>query len=296
MKPALDILQILITLPALRWIGCVLLVAALAQATRLLRVSVSTLRAVVAACVVPVWKIHFWVKCAVPGTLVFMFSDNLHDFLQEIEYRLLQPVYVYQTATDESRMAAYERILRKHTDSYEFAVVKRWTAETAGKINSTPMAIYETALLECGLNPFRVRDDLVAAGWIQFTDAGCLGLGVTKAQVIAACQNRDIETIMRLTDAYLVRRWEQSGKPDMRNTIDLYLAVFAPAHIGRAPEQVVYRGYNNAAYYKNAGLDGWFQDGGKIVRKASECDGRITVWEIFLCLERKKGIALKQNN
>ncbi len=101
---------------------------------------------------------------------------------------------------------------------------------------------------------------------------------------------------MRLTDAYLVRRWEQAGKPDMRNTIDMYLAVFAPAHIGRAPEQVVYKGYGNAAYYKNAGLDGWFQDGGKIVRKASECDGRITVWEIFLCLERKKGIALKQNN
>lgn len=293
MKNLLDFLQILITLPALRWIGCVLLVAALAQAVRLLRVSVSTLRAVVAACLVPVWKIHFWVKCAIPGTLVFLFSDPLHDLSQEIEYRLLQPVYVGQTATDDARMAAYERILRKHTDSYEFSVVKRWTAETAGKINSTPLAIYETALLECGLNPFRVRDDRVAAGWIQFTDAGCKGLGVTKAQVIAACENRDIETIMRLTDAYLVRRWEQSGGPDMRNTIDLYLAVFAPAHIGRAPEQVVYKGYNNAAYYKNAGLDGWFQDGGKIVRKASECDGEITIWEIFLCLEQKKGLALR---
>ena len=295
MKPAIDFLQILITLPALRWIGCVLLVAAIAQALRLLRVSVSAFRAIVVTCVVPVWKIHFWVKCAVPGTLVFMFSAPLHGLLQELEYRLWQPVYVYQTATDGNRMAAYERILRKHTDSYEFSVVKRWTAETAAKINSTPLAIYETALLECGLNPFRVRDDRVAAGWIQFTDAGCRGLGVTKEQVISACQNRDIETIMRLTDAYLVRRWEQAGKPDMRNTIDLYLAVFAPAHIGRAPEQVVYKGYGNAAYYKNAGLDGWFQDGGKIVRKASECDGRITVWEIFLCLERKKGIALKQN-
>ena len=299
MKPTLDILQILITLPAPRWIGCVLLVAAIAQALRLLRVSVSAFRAIVVTCLVPVWKIHFWVKCAVPGTLVFLFSAPLHDLIQELEYRLWQPVYVYQTTTDDNRMAAYERILRKHTDSYEFAVVKRWTAETAAKINSTPLAIYETALLECGLNPFEFNKDrfgkIIAAGWIQFTPAGLNGLGVKMPEVIAACRNRDIETIMRLTDAYLVRRWEQAGKPDMRNTIDLYLAVFAPAHIGRAPEQVVYKGYGNAAYYKNAGLDGWFQDGGKTVRKASECDGRITVWEIFLCLERKKGIALKQN-
>lgn len=296
MKPAFDFLQILITLPAMRWIGCVLLVAALAQAIRLLRVSASTIKTIVAACLVPVWKLKFWIKCAALGTPVFLFSAPLHGFLQEIEYRLIQPVYVYQTATDESRLAAYERILRRHTDSYEFAVVKRWTAETAGKINSTPLAIYETALLECGLNPFRVRDDRVAAGWIQFTDAGCKGLGVTKAQVIAACQNRDVETIMRLTDAYLVRRWEQAGRPNMRNGIDLYMAVFAPKYIGAPAEQVVYKGYNNAAYYKNAGLDGWFQDGGKIVRKASECDGRITVWEIFLALEQKKGLALKQNN
>ena len=294
MNRVFDLIQIALHMPAFRFAACVAVAVAAFQALRMVSAMWSLLRALTGLLIVPVWKIGFWVKSIAAGALLFLFSDNLHDLLQEVECRYWSPVYVGERAGEAERVAVYEGLIRKHTDSYEFSILKRWTTETAAKINSTPAAIYETALLECGLNPFRVRDDLVAAGWIQFTSAGCRGLGVTKEQVIAACRNRDIETIMRLTDAYLVRRWEQAGKPDMRNTIDLYLAVFAPAHIGRAPEQVVYKGYNNAAYYKNAGLDGWFQDGGKIVRKASMCNGEICIWEIFLCLERRKGLLLRE--
>src|SRR5690606_12794420 len=182
----------------------------------------------------------------------------------------------------------YEVQIRKHCDDYEARVVIERTAQIADSINSTPLAIYETALLECGLNPFRINKERDAIGWIQFTRAGLDGLGFTIKDVIAACERRDVHFIMDLTERYLVRKWAKAGRPDMRNTIDLYLAVFAPAHIGAEPEKVVYAGFSNPAYYRNSGLDGWFVDGGKIVRKRAMCDGRITVWEIYLCLERKK--------
>jgi hypothetical protein len=96
---------------------------------------------------------------------------------------------------------------------------------------------------------------------------------------------------MDLTEKYLIRKWEQAGRPDMRNTIDLYLAIFSPANIGATPERVIYAGFSNPAYYKNSGLDGWYQDGGRIMRGAK--DGKITGWEIYLCLEKKKGLLLK---
>lgn len=290
-----DILQIVFSLPAFRWIGCVILVMLAFQALRLLSGLLDACLFVLRRYVVPVWRISFWFKAVTVGSILFLFSDQLHDALQEFECRYLRPVYLDQSGglSSEQAIAIYERQIARHCDTYESAIVKRRTAEIAARINSTPIAIYETALLECGLNPFRVRDDRVAAGWIQFTHAGLSGLGVSMEQVIAACRRRDIEDIMNLTEIYLVRKWEKAGRPDMRNTIDLYLAVFAPAHIAAAPEKVVYAGVGNPAYDLNSGLDGWFQDGGKIIRKPSMCDGRITVWEIFLCLERRKGLLLK---
>jgi len=215
--------------------------------------------------------------------------------LQEFECRYLSPVYVGQyTATDEMKIRIYESEIRRHTTAGEFEIVRDSTRATSARIGSTPVAIYEAAYLECGLNPFRVRDDRVAAGWIQFTSVGLRGSGLSLERVIAACQDRDAALIMRLTDQYLRRKADRlPAGVSLRNTIDLYLAIFAPAHIGADPGKVVYAGFQNPAYYKNSGLDGWTVDGGKIVR--GQKDGRITAFEIYLCLERKKALLLKNS-
>jgi len=288
-----DLIQILLTHAPIRWLVCVLLAVALFQALRLISASWSALIAVIRRLAAPVWKRGFWIKSAIVGTLIFLFSGQISDGLQWAENRL-NPVYLSTTTavSADHAVALYEARIRQHCDSYEAAIVIKRTAETAAKINSTPLAIYESALLECGLNPFRVRDDRVAAGWIQFTRVGCSGLGVTMPQVIAACQRRDIVFVMDLTELYLVRKWEACGRKPLNNTIDLYLAIFSPANIGAPPEQVIYAGFSNPAYYKNSGLDGWYQDGGRIMRGAK--DGKITGWEIYLCLERKKGLLLSQ--
>lgn len=295
MNSITDAIQILLTIPGYRFAACVILAVCLFQACRIVRVSWRGIVALLRLYAVPAHRLTWWAKVFGTSVGLFLFSAPLVGWLQSLEYTL-NPVWLSETEgiTDEQAISLYEAGIRRHCDSYEFEVVKRRTAETAAKINSNPQAIYEAALLECGLNPFRVRDDRVAAGWIQFTWAGLSGLGVSLEEVIQGCQRQDVKMIMDLTEQYLVRKWERAGKPDMRNTIDLYLAIFAPAHIGSAPEKVVYAGFGRPAYELNRGLDGWSKDAaGRIVRRVQDCDGRITVWEIYLCLERKKGLLLK---
>lgn len=265
--------------------GCVAIAAAAWLSWRVLFVSLSGAAALVRrvygrSFVSPILWVLFW------SAALYGFSAPLTGFLEDIETRFLNPVYMSGHIGEEDAVEAYEREIRKHTTAAEFDALKRRTAEIAARINSRPIAIYETAWLECSLNPFRVRDDRVAAGWIQFTKAGVSGLGVSMQDVFEYCRSRNISAMMDLTERYLVRAWERAGRPDMANTIDLYLAVFAPAHIGKDAAAVVYQGFSNPAYYKNSGLDGWTVDGGKIVRGRK--DGRITVGEIYLCLERKK--------
>lgn len=279
-----------------RFAACLLLALALLQGFRLLSGAWSVLR-VAASYVVPFWKIWTALKIVVTACVFYLFSGTISDALQYVEQHYTNPVYYSTTAPDTLEMLArYEAEIRKHTDGFEFDVLRRETDATAVAIGSTPLAIYETAYLECGLNPFRVRDDGVAAGWIQFTRAGLSGLVIdgnryTLEQVRAACRARDIRLIMRLTDAYLKRKHERAGGVPLNNGIDLYLAVFAPAHIGAPPERVVYAGRGNPAYDLNSGLDGWVVENGKIVRGSR--DGRITVFEIYLCLERKKSMLCK---
>lgn len=265
--------------------SCLLLVVVCLQAFRL---SALALRFLLQVSVLH--KRRTWFVAALTALLLFPFAGRLVSGLQWIEDHYTHPVYYGANIPAAELQRKYENEIRRHVSPSEFDTIQAWTARTAARINSTPIAIYETAWLECGFKPFNIRADGVAAGWIQFTKAGCAGLGVTLDQVKDACRRRDIGFIMRLTDEYLYRRWVIAGRPDMRNTIDLYLAVFAPAHIGKQPDQVVYAGFNNPAYYKNSGLDGWYLDGGKICRGFK--DGRIQVFEIFLCLERKKGLIL----
>lgn len=244
--------------------------------------------------VLPPLKLGSLIWLLFGAALLFSLRFQISGALQEIECRYLAPVYVGQyAASDETKIRIYESEIRRHTTAGEFEIIRDSTRATAARIGSTPVAIYEAAYLECGLNPFRVRDDRVAAGWIQFTRVGLRGLGVSLEQVISACQRRDAALIMRLTDQYLCRKADRlPAGVSLRNTIDLYLAIFAPAHVGADPDRVVYAGFSNPAYYKNSGLDGWKVENGKIVR--GEKDGKITAEEIHFCLERKKALLINR--
>lgn len=237
---------------------------------------------------------------AFAGTIVWLCSAWIVDGLQYLEQRFWTPVYVeeYAHLSENHLIALYEAELSKRVDPYHRDIIIRRTRETAAKIQSSPLCIYEAAYLECGLNPFTVRSDLVAAGWIQFTRIGLGGLTrqgkpVRFEDVLYACKNKDIDFMMDLSEQYLVDKYERAGKKPLYNTIDLYLALFAPALIGAESTKVVYEGWNNPSYYKNSGLDGWYtkkMPNGRqqIFRQKSRCDGKITIWEMFLCLEAKK--------
>lgn len=302
-KAVFDFIQYLLNQDTwLRWIACILLVYLTLQALRLIQLALRyALRFLKQSYrFIFIWGKRNLILIAALGTVLWLFSNPLIDLLQEIEQRFFYPVYVneYSQLSEAHRTAIFEAELGKHVDPYQKSYTIRRTAEIAAKIQSTPLAIYEAAYLECGLKPFEVRSDRVAAGWIQFTKAGLASLNykgkpVTMDDVFRACQTRDIEFMMDLTELYLVRKYEQSGKKPLHHTIDLYLALFAPVHIGAPSDRVVYEGYDNPSYYKNAGLDGWYistDSNGlqQIFRKRGKRDGRITILEIFLAIESKK--------
>lgn len=298
----LDLLQLLLKQDwALRWIVCVLLVLLLWQLWKFLKglLLLTGWMWRQSKKVLFRWNWYRLAAASVLGTLVWAFSGPLADGLQEFEQQWF-PVWVgqYDYLEEAHLTAIYETALAQKVDAYELEVIKTRTREMAAKIQSTPLAIYECAYLECGLQPFQIRKDGVAAGWIQFTKAGLGGLSyegrrVSMEEVTAACKRRDIRWMMDLSELYLVDKYQRSGSRPLNNTIDLYLALFAPAHIGAAHDKVVYSGWDNPSYYLNKGLDGWYvktQDARRpqIFRKESACDGAISIWEMYLALEAKK--------
>lgn len=302
-KAVFDFIQYLLNQDTwFRWIACILLVYLILQTLRIVRLALQFLLKFLKKTYrfTFIWGKRNLIIIAILGTLLWAFSRPLIDFLQEIEQRFFYPVYVneFDRFTEEHLEAIFEAELEKRVDPYEKEIVIRRTREMAEKIRSTPLAIYEAAYLECGLKPFEVRSDGVAAGWIQFTRMGLKSLEykgkpISFDDVLQACRKRDIHFMMDLTEIYLVRKFERSGKIPLNNTIDLYLALFAPAYIGAPSDKVVYQGLENPSYYKNAGLDGWYvaKDANgrrQIFRKRSERDGKITIWEIFLAIEAKK--------
>jgi hypothetical protein len=204
----------------------------------------------------------------------------------------IRPVYM-QSDTSARALMIYEAELQKHVDPYEFQIVKKYTEQTAEKLGCSPLAIYEVAFWECGLNPFIVRRDRVAAGWIQFTTAGLQGFGVSLDDVKAWCKNRDIEKIMALSEKYLVG-WANGRQ--LKTSADVYICVFAPAKIGCSPETTLYD--SGAAYYENVGLDGYRQvntpSGTIVTRRAKWCDGKITADDLRLALEAKKAALIQK--
>jgi hypothetical protein len=253
-----------------------------------------------------IWGRRNLLLIALLGTILWLSSDNIIDLLQEFEQGFLSPVYVdeFSNLNEEHLIAIYEEELGKHVDPYQKKIIIRRCNEIGARIGSSPLPIYEAAWLECGLNPFTIRSDLVAAGWIQFTRVGLGGLKykgrpVAYEEVLEACRKHDVEFIMDLTELYLVDKFERAGHKPLNNTIDLYLALFAPALIGADYAKVVYQGYDNPSYYKNDGLDGWYittnaSQQKQIFRKQSARDGKITIWEVYLALEAKKNNLVKR--
>lgn len=302
-KTIFDLVQIMLQQGGwTKWLFCVLLVIVVWQLFKLLSGafrsiwwSYQQIKQVLFR-----WRPRNLIVAAVLGTLVWAVSEPLADVLQELEQRFFTPVWLGQYAdlNEPHLTTIYEAELARQVDPYELEVIKRRTREMAEKIRSTPLAIYECAYLECGLNPFTVRRDGVAAGWIQFTRVGLGGLkyngqSVSFDQVLYACKKRDINLMMDLSEIYLTEKYRHAGEKPLNNTIDLYLALFAPASIGAPHSKVIYHGRENPAYYLNKGLDGWYvidaNEGKKqIFRKESACDGAITIWEMYLALEAKK--------
>jgi hypothetical protein len=304
-----DLIQVMLSQDSFaRWVACVLVVFVVLQVWRLFRLGLRlTFRSIRGIWQFFIgWARERFVWILLLGTLVWWSSDWWVDLLQEFEQRFLSPVYVseFNYLNQEHIQTIYETELSRHVDPYQQRLILESTRNTAAAIGSSALCILEAAWLECGLNPFEVRKDKVAAGWIQFTRVGVGGLQhngrpVQFEQVLEACARRDAELMMNLTDQYLKDKYQRAGRKPLNNTIDLYLAIFAPALIGAPTDKVLYSGWNDPKYYKNAGLDGWYTidkaDGKKLIlRKQGACDGKITIWEVFLCLEAKKNRLLNQ--
>ncbi|GAB4043127.1 transglycosylase SLT domain-containing protein [Spirosoma litoris] len=102
-----------------------------------------------------------------------------------------------------------------------------------------------------------------AVGLIQFTESGIVGLGVTLAQLKAMTAIQQLDYVEKYLTPY---------KSKFATVYDVYLAVFAPAYLGKPDEQVVYTktastDIGKRRYELNKALD-------------TNGDGNITIWEI----------------
>lgn len=229
------------------------------------------------------------------SVLVFFSRTIVVGQLQYLE-QVIDPAYI-TADTSAHALALYEKELEKYLDDNESEIVRQRTREIAQRIGCPPLAIYEVAYSECGLDPFRIRDDGIAAGWIQFTRIGSTGI-TTLQQVKAACKARNTKQIMDWTESYFVSRANGAPLPD---ATAVYVCVFAPGFIGMPDETVLYEGFDNPAYYENKIFDGYYvkvcNDGRRqIFRSESEQDGKITIAEMRLHLEAKKARFLKRKN
>ena len=300
MKPLSDAIQTLITLPgSFAFAGCVVVVIVLLQCIKFARVAIRGLWWCVGmvrkALLRLTWRTAVVVALFSVGLMSFRFQ--VHDALQLLERNYLDPTYISPSDTSAFALSCYENALSRNLSESEAETVKQRTRQLAARVGSTPLAIYEVAWSECGLNPFTIRKDGLAAGWIQFTSAGLDGLSHSLDQVKQACQRRDIGLIMDLTDAYILRAANGRNLP---TSTDIYIAVFAPAFIGMPDNTVLYSGWSRPSYYLNIGLDGYaptekkLPDGRAKIVWVRQPDGKITIHDMRLALAAKRHGFLKQ--
>jgi hypothetical protein len=287
-KKILDIFQFTLDLPGpLALIACVLFVLLCWQALKLACTGfylfgwcIDALKRVLISL-----SVKNVALCGLFALPIFLLRAQVSDLAQWVEQRYVDPAYMVAD-TSPHITAIFEMEIDRRLDKYESEVVKTRTRQLAARIGSTPLSIYMVALSECGLDPFRIRDDGTAASWIQFTTIGLHGLGVSLAEVKNMCYRRDIVGIMDLTDRYILRA---AGTTPLPRPCDAYTAVFAPAYIGKPDDFVLYSGWDNPAYYLNApALDGFYIADGLILQSRRMFDGKITIQDLYLSLEAKK--------
>ncbi len=291
-----DLIQILLSLPGfwLGWAGALVVVLISAQCLKFTSKALFLLRTCIRT--VRTWLIRLtWQRIAGYGVLalgVMPFSESISEALQYVEQNWISPAYVTPQDTSSWALSQYESAMERKLSPGEADIVKRRTREIAAKVGSTPQAIYEVAYSECGLNPFCIRTDGIAAGWLQFTRTGLAGLGVSLDEVKRACYNRDATFVMDLSERYLIRA--ANGHP-LPTSADVYTAVFAPSFVGQPESTILYSGHNRPSYFLNAGLDGhkYRMKGNKLVW-FREPDGAITISDLRLALAAKRCKFLKQ--
>ena len=195
MKNLFDILQVLLS----NWIGCVIFVLLIMQVWKLRLILVDCVRAL-RRYVLKFNKFNLLIL-SLGAFLVILISKPLNYLLQDLEYKFVNPVWFnqYSYLSNDEITRKYEAYLSKKVDANVRDSVIMWTRHTASRIGTTPDAIYMTALLECGMDPFNLKNP-IAAGWIQFTSRGLKSSGVSLDRVKRACREKDIGFIMRLPD------------------------------------------------------------------------------------------------
>lgn len=285
-----DAIQILLSLPGfwLGWAGVLVVVLIFVQCLKFVSKALSLLRTCIRTA--RTWFIRLtWQRVTLYGIValgIMPFAPQLSISLQWVEENLIHPVYVTPQDTSAWALSQYEAALERKLSPGESDIVKRRTREIAAKVGSTPQAIYEVAYSECGLNPFCIRTDGIAAGWLQFTRAGLEGLNVSLDDVKRACYNRNADFVMDVSERYLVRA---AGGHPLLTSADVYTAVFAPSFVGMTDSTILYSGRNRPSYFLNAGLDGhkYRMSGNKLVW-FREPDGAITISDLRLALAAKR--------
>lgn len=292
MKQAIDIIQLLLTdLGPFSFLMAVILAWALFQAWKLfiyfLEFIAMSIKAVKYLTYNP-FNIKNGAIVVLIGSIIYLNGETVTTGLQYVE-QSISPTYI---SSDTSFFAEsrFEDVIKKYTNEAQFLTVRDSTRALAMEIGCRPQDIYLVAYSECGLNPFTIRTDGIAAGWIQFTTAGLNGLDRSLEQVKQSCKAKDAVEIMRLTGAY-IRRAAAGRK--VETAADFYCAVFAPAKMGAGMDDALYSGYNNPEYYLNAGLDGFFVEGEKVLYLPHLKDGKLTKRDLFAALEYKKAKFLR---
>ena len=293
MKQASDVLQLLLTeLGPFSLITALVLAWALFQAFRIVGVlSMAAVRILSASKQVlynPFTRGHA-IQLLLVGALIYLNGARVSDALQYFEQIALKPTYI-QSDTSFYIESRFEDVIKRHTNEAQFLTVRDSTRALAKEIGCSASDIYLVAYSECGLNPFTVRTDGIAAGWIQFTRAGVKDIGVSLENVKQACQRRDAVEIMRLTGAYI--RNAAKGRR-IANATEFYLAVFAPGKLGAGMDESLYSGFGNPEYYLNAGLDGYFVESEKVLYLPLRKDGKLTKRDLYAALEYKKAKFLR---
>lgn len=293
MKQASDIIQLLLTeLGPFSLITAMVLAWALFQVFRICNaLLLATVKAMAVSKQVlynPFTKGHA-LQILLIGVLIYLNGETVSDGIQYVEQVVISPTYV-QSDTSYYIESRFEDVIKRHTNEAQFLTVRDSTRVLAKEIGCSPSDIYLVAYSECGLNPFTVRKDGIAAGWIQFTRAGLHGLGRSLEDVRRSCDAKDAKEIMRLTGSYIRRA--AAGKK-IENATQFYCAVFAPGKLGAGMDDVLYSGFNNPEYYLNAGLDGYFVENEKVLYLPLRKDGKLTKRDLHAALEYKKAKFLR---